>query len=63
MTGTIARKELNLDKLSEYTREELEFYVRLLANKLERRSQELDALKAKASNRIGYGGSKNPYVK
>lgn len=57
------KKELNLNKLSEYTREELEFFVKLLSNKLTARTHELEALKAKISGKIGYGGSKNPNVK
>lgn len=56
-------KELKLDKLNEYSREELEFFVKMLASKLEGRTAELEKLKAKVSGRIGYGGSKNPYVK
>lgn len=55
--------ELNLDKLSEYKKDELIFFVKLLSNKLTARTDELDALKAKTSNKIGYGGTKNPHVK
>lgn len=57
------KKELNLDKLDSYEKDELIFFVKLLANKLERRSEELERLKAKVSNRIGYGGTRNPNVK
>jgi len=60
---TIKNKELKLNDLQSYDREELEFFVKLLASKLEHRTAELEKLKAKVSGRIGYGGSKNPYVK
>lgn len=56
-------KELNLDQLASYSHEELQFFVKLLAGKLEKRTEELEALKAKTSGKIGYGGTKNPYVK
>lgn len=56
-------KELKLDKLSEYTHEELQFFVKLLAGKLERRTEELAAIQAKISGKIGYGSTKNPNVR
>lgn len=57
------KKELNLDKLKDYTKDELVFFVKLLAGKLEKRTEELEMLQAKVSGKIGYGGSKNPNVK
>lgn len=56
-------KELKLDKLNEYDREELEFFVKMLAVKLEKRTEELNMLRAKVSGRIGHGAQRNPNVK
>lgn len=56
-------KELDLTKLEDYTKTELVFFVKLLATKLERRTEELEMLKAKVSNRIGASGKKNPNVR
>jgi hypothetical protein len=59
----MSTKELNLDKLADYTREELEFYVRMLALRLEKSQADVQALKAKANRTLGFGGKKNPHVK
>lgn len=56
-------KELNLERLDEYENEELIYFVKLLADKLERRTNELEMLKARVSGRIGYGATKNPNVR
>jgi hypothetical protein len=55
-------KPLDLDKLQDNTREELEFYVRMLALKLEKTQADLLALKARINRAIGHGNKKNPHV-
>jgi hypothetical protein len=55
-------RELNLDKLADHTREELELYVRMLALKLEKTQADLLGLKAKINRAIGHGNKKNPHV-
>lgn len=56
-------KELNLNTLDELDNKELIFWVKLLSTKLEKRTEELETLKAKVSGKIGAQGKKNPHVR
>ena len=56
-------KELDLTKLDELSKEDLMWWVKTLAGKLEKRTHELEGAKAKMNGRIGATGKKNPNVK
>lgn len=55
-------KELDLTKLDEMDQADLIFWVKLLAGKLQKRTEELEHLKAKVSGKIGAQGKRNPRV-